>query len=71
MIDIQRATELIRQHFAELTPEQFIENLKQSCPEVFEDEQEDQQEDEINVSLNGSFSSETESSQEKQYLAVK
>ncbi len=42
MIDIKRATELIRQHFAELTTEQFIENLKQSCPEVFEDEQEEE-----------------------------
>jgi hypothetical protein len=63
MIDIKRATELIRQHFAELTPEQFIENLKQSCPEVFEDEQEEE--------INASFSSETESSQEKQYLTVK
>ena len=42
MIDIKRATELIRQHFAELTPEQFIENLKQSCPEVFEDDLEEE-----------------------------
>lgn len=45
MVDPKRATELIRQHFAELTTEQFVENLKKSCPEVFEDEEEEKGKD--------------------------
>lgn len=34
----KRAAELIRKHFSEITTEQFIENLKKHCPEVFEDD---------------------------------
>lgn len=37
MIDPQKAAKLIRQHFEQLTTEQFVENLHRSCPEVFED----------------------------------
>ena len=39
MIDHKKAAKLIRQHFKELTTEQFVENLHRSCPEVFEDNQ--------------------------------
>ncbi len=39
MIDPKKAAKLIRQHFEELTTEQFVENLHRSCPEVFEDNQ--------------------------------
>lgn len=38
MANPKRAAELIRKHFAEITTEQFIENLKKHCPEVFEDD---------------------------------
>ena len=38
MANPKRAAELIRKHFAEVTPEQFLENLKKYCPEVFEDD---------------------------------
>ena len=39
MIDPKKAAKLIRQHFSDLTTEQFVENLHRSCPEVFEDSQ--------------------------------
>ncbi|VEP17721.1 hypothetical protein H1P_6380001 [Hyella patelloides LEGE 07179] len=39
MVDPKKAAKLIRQHFEELTTEQFVENLHRSCPEVFEDNQ--------------------------------
>ena len=35
MVDPKRAAKLIRQHFEELTTEQFLENLQKHCPEVF------------------------------------
>ena len=35
MVDPKRAAKLIRQHFAEVTPEKFVENLQKHCPEVF------------------------------------
>ena len=28
--------DILSKHFAEVTPEQFVENLKKYCPEVFE-----------------------------------
>lgn len=37
MVDPKKAAKLIRQHFEQLTTEQFVENLHRSCPEVFED----------------------------------
>lgn len=37
MVDPKRAAKLIRQHFEELTTEQFVENLQKHCPEVFEE----------------------------------
>ena len=43
MVDPKKAAELIRQHFAELTTEKFVENLHRSCPEVFEVNQRSQQ----------------------------
>ncbi|MEL6442155.1 MAG: hypothetical protein AAFQ80_23285 [Cyanobacteria bacterium J06621_8] len=47
MVDPKKAAKLIRQHFEELTTEQFVENLHRSCPEIFED---NQQSSEINSS---------------------
>ncbi len=38
MVDPKKAAKLIRQHFEELTTEQFVENLHRSCPEIFEDQ---------------------------------
>ena len=43
MVDPKRAAKLIRQHFEELTTEQFVENLQKHCPEVFEEGEQDQQ----------------------------
>ncbi|MFB2921966.1 hypothetical protein [Aerosakkonema funiforme] len=40
MADPKRAAELIRKHFAEITTEQFLENLKISSPELFEEDDE-------------------------------
>jgi hypothetical protein len=42
MVDPKRAAEILYKHFAELTTEQFVENLKRACPEVFEQEQDEQ-----------------------------
>ncbi len=36
MLNPKKAAKLIRQHFEELTTEQFVENLHRSCPEIFE-----------------------------------
>ncbi|MBC6477815.1 MAG: hypothetical protein GDA56_08510 [Hormoscilla sp. GM7CHS1pb] len=38
MLDAQKCAELIRQHFAEITTKQFLENLTNSSPELFEDD---------------------------------
>lgn len=38
MVNPKRAAELIRKHFAEVTTEQFLENLKRSSPELFEED---------------------------------
>ena len=43
MIDPKKAAKLIRQHFEELTTEQFVENLHRSCPEIFEDQKQSHQ----------------------------
>ena len=43
MVDPKRAAKLIRQHFEELTTEQFLENIQKHCPEVFEEEEQDKQ----------------------------
>ncbi|MGK7943221.1 MAG: hypothetical protein AB4058_01985 [Microcystaceae cyanobacterium] len=42
MVDPKRAAKLIREHFDNLTTEQFLENLKSACPEVFEEEPENE-----------------------------
>ena len=39
MVDPKRAQLLIRQHFEELTTEQFILNLQKHCPEVFSEQE--------------------------------
>lgn len=36
MVNPKRARLLIRQHFAEVTTEQFVQNLQKHCPEVFQ-----------------------------------
>jgi predicted transposase YdaD len=40
MIDIAKATELLENYFTNVTNEQFALDLKEFCPELFEDEQE-------------------------------
>ncbi|MBE9225377.1 hypothetical protein IQ264_08025 [Phormidium sp. LEGE 05292] len=40
MVNPKKAAELIRKHFAEITTEQFLENLKRSSPELFEEDNE-------------------------------
>jgi hypothetical protein len=37
MVTAEEATAAIRKHFAEITPDQFAENLRRFCPELFED----------------------------------
>ncbi|MGB8700869.1 MAG: hypothetical protein WCD18_15755 [Thermosynechococcaceae cyanobacterium] len=39
MLDIAKATEILTNHFATVTPEEFLVNLKQFCPELFEEEE--------------------------------
>ncbi len=38
MLDPKEFGEIMSKHFAEVTPEQFVENLKKYCPEFFEDD---------------------------------
>jgi hypothetical protein len=40
MVDPKRAAKILYEHFENLTTEQFVENLKHACPEVFEEEPE-------------------------------
>ena len=37
-LDKQEILNDIRKHFAEITPEEFLENVKRSCPELLWDE---------------------------------
>jgi hypothetical protein len=39
MLDPKEFKQIITQHFAEVTPEQFKENLTKFCPEILEDQQ--------------------------------
>jgi hypothetical protein len=39
MIDIAKTTELLENYFVNVTNEQFAIDLKEFCPELFEDEQ--------------------------------
>ena len=36
MLNPKQFSQIIRQHFAEVTPEQFKENLQKFCPEILE-----------------------------------
>lgn len=38
MLDPKEFGEILRKHFAEVTTEQFLDNLKKYCPEVLEDD---------------------------------
>jgi hypothetical protein len=38
-IDIAKVTELLEDHFATVTPEEFLANLEKFCPELFEEEE--------------------------------
>jgi hypothetical protein len=40
MLDPKRCAEILYKHFAEVTTEQFLENLKRSSPELFEEDKE-------------------------------
>jgi hypothetical protein len=35
MLDFNKATKILIEHFANLTPEQFEVNLREYCPELF------------------------------------
>jgi predicted transposase YdaD len=35
MLDFDKATKILTEHFANLTPEQFELNLREYCPELF------------------------------------
>jgi hypothetical protein len=39
MLDIAKATQILEHHFATVTPDEFAKNLREFCPELFEDEQ--------------------------------
>lgn len=41
MLDIAKATEALTHHFATITDEEFLQNLKKFCPELFEEEEND------------------------------
>jgi hypothetical protein len=36
MLDFEKASKILKDHFANLTDEEFITNLKEYCPRVFE-----------------------------------
>jgi hypothetical protein len=38
MLDFEKASKILKDHFANLTDEEFITNLKEYCPRVFENE---------------------------------
>ena len=38
MLDPKKCADILYKHFAEVTTEQFFENLKKYSPEVFEDD---------------------------------
>jgi predicted transposase YdaD len=37
MLDFKTASQIMIEHFASLTPEQFLINLQEYCPELFDD----------------------------------
>ena len=39
-LDKEKILSDIRKHFAEITPEEFLKNVKRACPELFWDENE-------------------------------
>jgi predicted transposase YdaD len=39
MLDLAKATQILEHHFATVTPDEFAKNLREFCPELFEDEQ--------------------------------
>jgi predicted transposase/invertase (TIGR01784 family) len=39
MLDIAKATKILEHHFATVTPDEFAKNLREFCPELFEDKQ--------------------------------
>jgi predicted transposase YdaD len=41
MLDPKKALEILENHFANLTQEEFLKNLKEYCPELFEEESND------------------------------
>jgi predicted transposase YdaD len=56
MLDIKKAEELLKHHFATVTHEEFLANLEEFCPEFFQARQETMaaarlQEDEIHRKL--------------------
>ena len=39
MIDVQKCCEILEKHFATVTPAEFEANLREFCPEIFEEEE--------------------------------
>lgn len=38
MLDVKKSLEILKEHFATVTPEEFATNLKEFCPELIEEE---------------------------------
>ncbi len=55
MVDIAKATKTLEDYFAGVTKEQFSEDLRKFCPELFE-----QEEEQINGSRDSSLSGEND-----------
>jgi hypothetical protein len=50
MVDFERASKILEDHFANLTDEEFVTNLQEYCPRVFgKDEISDETEQRISV----------------------
>ena len=52
MLNFEKASKIIEDHFANLTDEEFITNLKEYCPRVFEKDETLDNNDFINHSSN-------------------
>ena len=37
MLDFDKATKILTEHFADLTPDEFEVNLRKYCPELFQE----------------------------------
>ena len=49
MLNFERASKILEDHFANLTDEEFIANLKEYCPRVFDNDEIDETEQRSSV----------------------